>query len=120
MVSEDWKHTRRDLVAQWGIEAPDLDPDLDPYEILLQALEERIYDLLLNNFQKLTSAVYILDISERRFAQAMEQPTQLDRAHDLALAVMERETEKIKMRQKYAQKSRLRGGGELSAPEKDR
>ncbi len=118
MASEDWQHTRRDLVAQWGIESPELDEDLDAYSILLKALEERIYELLLNNFSKLTSAVYLLDVSERRFALAMEQPTHEDRAHDLALAVMERETEKIAMRQKYAKK-KLGASGELSGPSGD-
>lgn len=100
------EEARRELVAGWDIAIPDLDDARTTYEVLLHALEERIYDLLQHNPRKLTNALYILDITERRYLQALDQPTMRDRAHDLAHAVLERETEKIAMRQRYAANSR--------------
>lgn len=94
--------TRRELVSSWGVEIPDLDDPRTAYEILLHALEERILYLLQHNSRKLTNALYVLDVSELRYAQALDQPTMKDRARDLAHAVLERETEKIKVRQRYA------------------
>jgi hypothetical protein len=95
------EEARRELVAGWDIVIPTVDVHTT-YNVLLHALEERIFDLLQHNPRKLTSTLYILDISERRYLQALDQPTMQDRAHDLARAVLERETEKIAMRQRYA------------------
>lgn len=87
------------LYAAWGV----LDPHAAPsdWEAVRRALEERIGELLHSAPAKLTTAMYLLDISELQFARAMDQPTHQDRAHALSLVVMERETQKMRMRRKY-------------------
>ena len=80
-----------------------LTPSAEPgdWETVRRALEDRIRTLLQTDPARLTRAMYLLDVSERRFAEAMDQPTQEDRAFALSLAVMERESEKIRTRLRY-------------------
>ena len=73
------------------------------WEAVLEELQERVMHLLRYNPRKLMSALYILDDSERRYLAALDQPTMEDRALDLARAILERETEKIETRRRYAQ-----------------
>ncbi len=87
----------------WGIRAQGGSARSD-WQLVFAALEERIAHLLRHDPRKLTTAMYLLDIGERDFAGAMEQPTMEDRAHALACVVMERETQKIRMRAAYAKK----------------
>lgn len=92
----------RALRENWQVEIGGVSPfDLNR-QMLLEALAERILDLLRNKPEKLLSALYILDIGERVYQQAMEQDTMQDRAWALAVAVYDRETEKIRLREKYA------------------
>lgn len=94
--------TSRALEANWHVELGGLSPfDLNR-QLLLEALSERILDLLRNRPEKLLSALYILDIGEMTYREAMEQDTMQDRAWALAVAVYDRETEKIQMRERYA------------------
>ena len=93
------------LEAQWKVELGGVSPfDLNR-QILLEALSERILDLLRNRPDKLLSALYLLDIGETTYQQAMEQDTMQDRAWALAVAVYDRETEKIRLRERYSRKS---------------
>ena len=90
------------LVTNWQI-APNRSSPYDlNRQILLEALSDRILYLLRHRPEKLLSALYILDIGEAAYLQAMEQDTIEDRAWALALAVYDRETEKIRIRAKYA------------------
>ena len=92
----------RALEANWNVELGGVSPfDLNR-QMLLEALSERILDLLRKRPEKLLSALYILDIGETVYRQAMEQDTMQDRAWALAVAVYDRETEKIRLREKYA------------------
>jgi hypothetical protein len=96
--------TSQALEAQWKVELGGVSPfDLDR-QLLLEALSERILDLLRNRPDKLLSALYLLDIGETTYQQAMEQDTMEDRAWALAVAVYDRETEKIRLREFYSQK----------------
>jgi len=96
--------TSEALEAQWKVELGGLSPfDLNR-QLLLEALSERILDLLRNRPDKLLSALYLLDIGETTYQQAMEQDTMEDRAWALAVAVYDRETEKIRLREYYARK----------------
>lgn len=94
--------TSRVLEANWQVALGGISPFDINRQLLLEALSERILDLLRNRPEKLLSALYILDIGEKAYQQAMEQDTMQDRAWALAVAVYERETEKIRMREKYA------------------
>jgi len=94
--------TEQALVEHWQIAPHGQSPyDLNR-QLLLEALSERIFYLLRYRHEKLLSALYILDIGERAYNQAMEQDTMEDRAWALAEAVYDRESEKIRSRAKYA------------------
>lgn len=89
------------LQQGWGVRALPDEYDPSDWEVVRRALEERVGLLLRQDPAKLATAMYILDISERRFAEAMDQPTHEDRAHALSCVIMERESEKIRTRWKY-------------------
>ena len=107
--------TEQALVDHWQIEPRGMSPyDLDR-QLLLEALSERILYLLRYRHEKLLSALYILDVGESVYNRAMEQDSMEDRAWALAEAVYDRETEKIRMREKYARehgRERLEEGDE--------
>lgn len=90
------------LAANWRIVPPTGEAQDAEWEFLLEALAERILHLLRNNQQKLMSALYILDIPERRYTDAMKMDSMDERARGLAVAILERETEKIVSRKRYA------------------
>ena len=94
--------TEAALVAQWQMAPLGVSPyDLNR-QIILEALSERILYLLQYRPQKLLSALYILDVGEEAYNQAMGQDTMKDRAWALAVAIYDRETEKIRLRRKYS------------------
>ena len=78
--------TRDALVERWHVR-PDTEGD---WEILLEALRERIFGLLRDNPDRLYSALYVLDISERVTREAMAAPTMQDKAVALARAISAR------------------------------
>lgn len=97
--------TSQALEAQWKVELGGVSPfDLNR-QMLLEALSERILELLRNRPNKLLSALYLLDIGETTYQQAMEQDSMQDRAWALAVAVYDRETEKIRLREFYARRT---------------
>jgi Mn-containing catalase len=90
------------LAQRWGVpERTDASGPSD-YDMLLEVLTERVGHLMLNRHQKLMSSLYVLDISERRYNEAMSASNHAARAAALARAILERETEKIASRRKYA------------------
>lgn len=90
------------LAARWDIRPKDETGAETDYELLLEVLTERVSHLMTYRHQKLMASLYILDISERRYNAAMSAPTHAARAAALARAILERETEKIVSRRKYA------------------
>lgn len=91
--------TQQALVEHWrvrGTESETLN-----WELLLDTLEERILDLLKNNPNKLLGTLYVLDISERTYNEAMRQDGMEARAHALAEAILRRESQKIETRRRY-------------------
>lgn len=112
--------TKRALVDGWHIAPLGNSPyDLNR-QLLLEALSERILYLLRYRPEKLLSALYILDIGEAVYQAAMEQDTMDDRAWALAEAIYDRETEKIRLREKYARtygRARLDADGD--GPKRD-
>jgi hypothetical protein len=94
--------TQQVLVANWGVvPVRQAEEDLN-WNLLLEALAERIVWLLRHDSAKLVNAMYVLDISEGRYANAMGEPTTEAKSLALARAILERESEKIAMRRKYA------------------
>ena len=100
------QETRAVLVSSWQVQPSEVRPEDMTWQLLREELAGRILHLLKYNPNKLLTALYVLDISERRYTQAMEQPTMEDRAWDLAQAILERESQKIESRKRYAQPPR--------------
>lgn len=97
------EEARQALAMRWGVQTRGgAAGDESDYELLLEVLTERVAHLLAHRHQKLMASLYILDISERRYNEAMKGVTHLERAARLARAILERETEKIHSRRKYA------------------
>jgi hypothetical protein len=76
--------------------------DHSPYDELLEALTRRIRYLLEHNLDRLMTALYILDVPEQRFREAMAEKTIDKSAHDLARIVIEREMQRVETRRKYS------------------
>ena len=106
MQQQDLFDTQRALTKRWEIVPVSDQPEDLNWELLLEALEERITYLFEHNLEKLLSSLYLLDISEQRSEQAMSQPTLKAKARALAEAILDRESEKILTRKKYAGKRR--------------
>ncbi|MBI1319693.1 MAG: hypothetical protein GC168_12205 [Candidatus Hydrogenedens sp.] len=99
---DDWlPEASETLVRNWGVPVEALDGPSD-WDRVLHALTERVGYLLTHRPEKLATAMYLLDISEAEFAKALDQPSHADRAHALALAILHRETQKIRTRRAYA------------------
>lgn len=90
------------LAERWDIRPQDKEGAATDYDLLLEVLTERVSYLMTYRNQKLMASLYVLDISERRYNDAMSASTHADRAAALARAILERETEKIASRRKYA------------------
>ncbi len=108
-------------MKNWNIvPCSDTEEDAD-WRILREALAERVERLLTRNTEKLLAALYLLDIPEHRYHEAMGQPTLGDQASALAQIILEQESEKIEMRKKYGGSARPQiesdggpgGGGNL-------
>lgn len=108
MDEQHFSATRDVLQRQWDVAVSSIPQGDMHWELLLEALEERISDLLRNNPRKLITAVYLLDISERRYQEAMKSPGIARKARALAEIILERESEKIIMRQRFSGEARKR------------
>lgn len=84
-------------------EALDLElPDKDA--IGMRLLSGRINDLLVNDFNKLVSLLYRMDISEMKLRRLLEEHPGENAADLIAMLVVERQTEKLKTRETFRQK----------------
>lgn len=107
------RETHAVLVSSWQVQPTEVRPEDLTWQLLREELAERILHLLKDRPNKLLTALYVLDIAEQRYAQAMEQPTMQDRAWDLAQAILERESQKIASRKRYAQPPRAELDGSM-------
>lgn len=60
-----------------------------------------ISELLANNFEKLCNLIYRHDVEETKFNNALQLPDIDDQAWKITHLVIDREMEKVKMRQAY-------------------
>lgn len=79
----------------WGLMPPESDADL------AERLAERIYRLLRHDFEKLMTLMYLVDVPERVFGDALAGRTERDAARELARIVIERESEKAHTRHRH-------------------
>jgi hypothetical protein len=101
MEESDYREACALVARQWQVELPGDAQQDGAWEMLLDALAERIQILLDKDQAKLMRALYVLDVSEKRYKAAMAVPKEKV-ARALAQAVLDRETEKIASRKKYA------------------
>ena len=94
---DDIAPLHRALVESWAL------PEETQYSLdrLLAALAERVAELLAKDTQKLSTAMYTLDIDELRFRDAMHLPTMDMKAAGVAELILERELQKIVTRRRY-------------------
>ena len=71
---------------------------------LNKLLAERINDLINNDFQKLISILYKIDVSETKLQQILNANRQTDAGSLIANLIIERQKEKIKSRQQFNKK----------------
>ena len=101
--SESLAHLKSELVRTWQIRPTQSQGELAQADQLLGALKERIVELLSHDMQTLVTAMYRLDISEKKFEQSMSL-SGFDRiAESLAQTVLERELQRFRSRQSYRQ-----------------
>lgn len=89
------------LVQHWGL-APGDSSRLD-WEELIELLSRRVESLLQHEYERLLSALYTIDVSEVRFAEAVSGQNAEPPARAVAKLILDRELEKYISRQRYAQ-----------------
>lgn len=85
-----------------GEMAIDLPKQISFNEIREQ-LTQYINDLIVNDFQKLVSLLYRIDISEPRLKQLLQEENHEDAGKVIADLIIQRQLEKIKTRQQFKQ-----------------
>ncbi len=75
--------------------------DAPSLEALQIALAAHINDLIVNNFEKLIYLLYRIDISENRVKQLLEQSRNTMAGETIAKAIIERQLQKIALRQTH-------------------
>ena len=71
---------------------------------LLQRLNNAINDLLSDDFGRLVSSLYRLDVSETKLKKLLKQCPETDAANIIAKLIIERQLQKLKSRQQYSQR----------------
>lgn len=101
MEEADLTATQEALVKNWAI-VP-IAPESEGFgrEALLEALKQRVLYLIQHDFNRLLTAMYILDVAEDRFKNAMATPGLDNAAGAVAEVILEREMQKVITRQKY-------------------
>lgn len=72
-------------------------------EELLQALTQRVNQLLDTDFQALVQLLYRLDVPEEKLKQLLRQNPHTDAAHIIATLIIQRQQQKMESREQYKQ-----------------
>lgn len=72
------------------------------YEKLIKLLTPFIQNLLNNEFERLLQLMYRIDVPETKFNQALGQANPNDIAPQIARLVIDRQLQKVKIREKYS------------------
>jgi len=97
----DLDDVRRELAARWGI-SPTQSAAQDR-EAILELLALRVEYLLEHNLDRLMSALYILDVPEDQFGEALAPGHEVKPARRLAEAILDREIARVNTRRRYSQ-----------------
>ena len=95
----DNQKTIDELAKSLGLVLPD-----NNFEKNRQLLAIQVNDWLLNNFDKLISVLYRMDVSEARLKKLLEDNPDTDAGLIIADMMIERQSAKIKSRQQYRQR----------------
>src|SRR6187551_919425 len=79
----------------------ELEVTVRDHSISKQALIEKINDLINNDFQKLVSILYRMDVSETKLKQLLTENSGTNAALIIGDLMIERQTEKIRSRQQF-------------------
>ena len=71
---------------------------------LLKFLANYINNLIKNDFEKLVSYLYRIDVSELKLKSLLQQNPQEDAGNIIAALIIERQEQKIKTRQQFSQR----------------
>jgi len=100
MDPEQINELKSALVRNWRIRVRDDEAILNEDQ-LFEAMQGRIAQLLRGDMQKRLTAIYWLDISEKKFEAAMALPGMDKVARALARTVLERESQRHQSRRQY-------------------
>lgn len=76
------------------------------FDELREKLSRYINDLAENNFQKLVSVLYRIDISESRLKKLLKKNPGINAGNIIADLIIERQEQKIKSRQQFSQRDK--------------
>ena len=79
-------------------------PEKTEYDELLKFLAGYINNLIKNDFEKLVSYLYRIDVSEPKLKSLLQQNPQEDAGNIIAALIIERQEQKIKTRQQFSQR----------------
>ena len=108
MDPDKYEVTARALSDHWGVQPREAEEARDDRALLLDAIQERVVDLIHRDFDKLRTALYRLDVPEDRYKAAWNQPGLEAKARAIAELILERETEKAALWVKHAREQRVR------------
>lgn len=83
--------------------ALELPPKTNADELRRQ-LAAHVNDLIINNFQKLVSVLYRLDVSESKLKHLLQESPDAEASFIIADLIIERQLQKIKSRQQFRQR----------------
>ncbi len=95
----DLQDVHRELVQHWGIWP--LAEKRIARDAILEELGRRVGFLLKHDFERLMSCMYMIDVSEQRFSEAVKLPQKDRPARAIAELILEREVEKMESRKRY-------------------
>ncbi|HMJ45792.1 MAG TPA: hypothetical protein VK498_00585 [Ferruginibacter sp.] len=70
-------------------------------KILFDKLSAQINDLIINDFERLISLLYRIDVSEKKLKEILKEKTSTDSADLIAGLIIERQIQKIKSRKEF-------------------
>ncbi len=99
MEKHDLQDIHQALVQQWGIWP--VGENRIAWDALVEELGRRVEFLLKHDFERLMSCMYMVDVSEQRFSEAVKLPEEDRPARVIAELILEREVQKMESRKRY-------------------
>ena len=100
--NENLSQLHKALISNWAVSE---NTELSMHE-LLEALSLRVQYLYDRDFDKLTTAMYTLDVDESRFNAALDLPELEDKSKAVARLILQREVQKMDTRMLYEEMKR--------------